>query len=203
LVLDYGHFIFGCGVGHPHLFGRLVVSAASIRTRPPPARQHYPLGAAALVAAMTSRAAILAQIQALADQLGGDAQVALGTPGSHVANSAGEVRPTGQAWDPATRTLSLIAQGHAGAHAAARSMITSGPLLATDGLIVLAQNNVTVTLPAAAAEYLGTYTVKALGTTGGAVTGTIDGAPATLPCASWACVQLLCDGTKWLWGNKP
>lgn len=150
---------------------------------------------------MSSHAAILAQIQTLADAIGGDIQIALGTPGAVEENSVGEFRPTGQAWDPDTRTLSLIARGYAQAGAVARAMTSSGPLLATDGLITLAQNNVTVTLPAAGAEYVGAYTIKALNTTGGVVGGTIDGAPVSLPCANWACVQLICDGTQWLWAN--
>lgn len=61
---------------------------------------------------MTTKAEIIAKIQAAADACGNaQMQIGLGTPGSVVENAIGERKNTGTAWEPEPKSQALIIEG--------------------------------------------------------------------------------------------
>lgn len=143
----------------------------------------------------------ISAIQAVADATGDNNwRISLGEPGSHLENTVGEKKPTGAAWEPEPKSFPIIMEGLAAFEGAARQMTASGPLLETDRRIELGSNNVVVSLPSAESKYTGSYVIKSLGTTGGGVSGTIDGASVTIPIIDWDFLTIYCNGSAWLTG---
>ena len=150
---------------------------------------------------MTSKAAIIRAIQEVADAVGNNNyQISLGTPGTSIENSIGEMTPTGAAWKPEPKSFPIVMGGIARCSGVARQMSSSGDLSETDHRIELSSNNVTVALPPAEEKFIGSYLVKALGTTGGGVSGDIDGATQTIPVVNWDFFMVYCNGSAWLTG---
>lgn len=61
---------------------------------------------------MTTKAEIIAQIQAAADACGNaQMRIGLGAPGAVVKNAIGELKNTGSAWEPEPKSQALIIEG--------------------------------------------------------------------------------------------
>jgi len=145
---------------------------------------------------------IIRAIQQIGDSAGDpNYQIAFGSPGSHIANSVGEKKPTGAAWEPEPTAFSIIVEGLAKFLGSAREVNSNDSLQDTDHRIELTSNGVILTIPAASESFIGEYVVKAKGVTGCFVSGTIDGAPVSLPLATpWEFLTLYCNGSEWLTG---
>jgi hypothetical protein len=150
---------------------------------------------------MSAQQRIIEQVQALADAIEDNNQVRIsfGAPGGHLKNIINEIKPTGQVWqDLVAGTWPLILDALARHLHGVRRITSSDDLEKLDSIVEIGSNGITLTLPAASADYEGKYIIKAVGTTGTAVAGTVDGAGGPFPVINYDVLRVYCNGSEWL-----
>ncbi|MCK4792582.1 MAG: hypothetical protein KAV87_53125 [Desulfobacteraceae bacterium] len=149
---------------------------------------------------MSAKDRIIQQIQATADATDDNqVRISFGAPGEYLLNIINERKATGQVWQDLTLgTWPMIIEALASHLHGVRRIVSSGNLNTLDSIVELGSNGVTLTLPNPSEDYAGKYIVKAVGTQGTAVNGSVDGGPGPFPVVDYDVFRVYCNGFQWL-----
>ena len=148
---------------------------------------------------MPSKAVMVAAIKAAAESTQNKyVRLAIGETGAHLDIGTGEKLETGQAWLNLPTVWDTVIEGISSSFGVIRQTLINTSVIPTDSIIEIADDNVTVSLPAPSSTIQGSYIIKALNVINPNVSGTVDGIPGLHGLIPYESYRVYCNGTQWL-----